>query len=305
MRIPPLYWFLIFLLGGVWGGSFLFVKVAVVEIPPITLVFFRVFFAALILWVIVIALGKRVTPSVQSFKRWLAMGFWFNALPFTLLFYGQQSIGAGLASILNASTVMWTALFANWLLADERLTPLKTVGILLGFTGIVVMIGPAALLGIGDDVVAQLLVVAATMSYGFAAIYSRRFGKADPMVSAAGQLSGASILIAPLMLFVDGNAALNLPSTNTMLAVAGLVILSTALAYVVFFKVVAEVGSVNVSLCTFIVPIIALLLGTFILGERLELTQWLGMAAILAGLTAIDGRLFAPRTGKIGRQPKY
>jgi drug/metabolite transporter (DMT)-like permease len=293
MRISPLNWLLIITLGTVWGGAFFFSKIAVEEIAPLTLVFFRVFFAALILWLIVFVRRRQIAFTWESVKRWLTMGLLANALPFALLFYGQRDIGAGLASIINASTVLWTAVFANLLLADEKLTPLKTIGIVVGFSGIVIMIGPAALQGIGDEVIAQLLVVATAMSYGFAAIYSRRFGKADPMGSAAGQLSGASLLILPVVLIVDDPFAMAMPSAGVIWALAGLVILSTAFAYVLFFKVVAEVGALNVSLCTFIVPIAALILGKLFLDEQLSVTQWLGMGAILAGLLAIDGRIFA------------
>ncbi|MEM1365665.1 MAG: DMT family transporter [Pseudomonadota bacterium] len=298
MRIPLLYWLMILALGGAFGSAFFFSKIAVEEIAPLTLVLLRVGLAAIILWGIVLATGRSAKLNAQTWKRWLMMGLLANALPFTLLFYGQRDIGAGLASIINASTVLWAAVFANMFLDDEKLTRLKTVGIMAGFAGIVVMIGPAAIEGLNASVVAQLLVVATAISYGFAAIYSRRFGKADPMVSAAGQLTGATMLIAPLVLMIDTPFSTPMPSSNTWWAVAGLVIISSALAYVLFFAIVAEVGAVNVSLATFIVPIVALILGKVFLAERLLLNQWLGMAMILFGLLAIDGRVFKQGTNR-------
>ncbi|MEO0635699.1 MAG: DMT family transporter [Pseudomonadota bacterium] len=296
MRIPLLYWLMILALGGVWGGAFFFTKVAVAEIAPLTLVLFRVGFAAIILWLIVAVARKAVGFDRQSMVRWLMMGLLANALPFALLFYGQREIGAGLASIINASTVLWTAVFAQIFLPDEKLTSLKSVGIAAGFIGIIVMIGPAALEGLGASVIAQLLVVATAISYGFAAIYSRRFAKTDPMVTAAGQLTGATLLIAPVALLVDNPLQMAMPSAATIWSIVGLVVISTALAYVLFFAVVAKVGAVNVSLCTFIVPIVALLLGKLFLSETLIWNQWLGMAMIMFGLLAIDGRVFRTPT---------
>ena len=296
MQIPFIYWVLIAILGSVWGEAFFFAKIAVTEIQPLTLVLLRVGLAALVLWVFIWITKGRPLISANVFRQWLAMGLLANALPFALLFYGQREIGAGLASIINGSTVLWTAVFAHIFLADEKLTPLKTMGIAIGFLGIIIMIGPSALEGVGSNVLAQILVVLTAMSYGFAAVYSRRFAKSDPLITAAGQLTGASLLILPVVLLVDRPTSLALPSPAVLMSLIGLVLISTALAYVFYFKIVAAVGAVNVSLCTFIVPVAALILGTSLLGETLTLTQWLGMAAIFAGMVAIDGRIFRKKT---------
>jgi len=291
MQIPFKYWLLLLLLGVFWGFSFIFSKIAVSEIAPSNLVFLRVGLAGAILWAWVLISGKRPKIDLATLRNWMIMGLLANAIPFSFLFFGQQHIGAGLASIINASTVLWTAIFAHFLLSDEKLNFTRSIGILIGFAGIVILIGPSAVKGIGTNLIAELCIVVATISYGFAGIFSRRFKNNDPLVTAAGQLTCASIWVLPLAFIFGDGVAMPAISMNAALALAGLVIISTALAYALFFYIVATIGAVNVALVTLIAPMIAVLAGILFLNEQLSFNQYLGMVSILLGLVIIDERL--------------
>ncbi len=299
-RMNALDWTLLLALSVLWGGSFFFVGVAVKALPPFTIVLLRVAIAAIALHV-VLRLGRTAMPWDRT--TWLAffgMGLLNNAIPFSLIVWGQTQIASGLASILNATTPLFTVLVAHLLTADERLSKGRIAGVLIGLAGIVVLIGPQALAGLGKDVAAQLAVLGAAISYGFAAIFGRRFKRmgVPPLATAAGQVTASSLLLLPVALIVDRPWILPWPEPSAWAAIVGLALLSTALAYVVFFRILASAGAVNLSLVTFLIPPSAILLGVAILGERLQATDFLGMALIGLGLAAIDGRLaarFGPR----------
>jgi drug/metabolite transporter (DMT)-like permease len=216
-----------------------------------------------------------------------------NALPFCLIVWGQTQIASGLAAILNATTPLWTVLLAHALTRDERINAEKAAGVLVGFAGVAAMIGPALLAEIGADALAQLAVLAAAVSYAFAGIYGRRFRAmgVPPLVTATGQVTASTLLLLPLALAVDRPWQLALPGPTTVAAVLGFALLSTALAYVLYFRLLASAGATNLLLVTFLIPVSAILLGALVLGERLTARQLLGMALIGAGLAAIDGRL--------------
>jgi drug/metabolite transporter (DMT)-like permease len=229
-------------------------------------------------------------------NAWLAffgMGLLNNVIPFSLIVWGQTQIASGLASILNATTPLFTVLVAHVLTADERLSRARLVGVLLGIAGVVVMIGPAAVAELGRDVLAQLAVLAAALSYACAGVFGRRFKRMGvaPLATAAGQVSASSLLILPLALMVDRPWTMPVPGVAALAAILGLALLSTALAYYLFFRILAAAGAVNLLLVTFLIPISAILLGCLVLGEALTLAQVAGMALIGAGLAAIDGRL--------------
>lgn len=288
-------WSLLLALSILWGGSFFFVGVAVTALPPFTIVLLRVATAAIALHV-VLRLGRTAMP--WDAKSWLAfagMGLLNNAIPFSLIVWGQTHIASGLASILNATTPLFTVLAAHVLTVDERLTKGRIVGVLIGFAGIIVLIGPQALAGLGHDVLAQLAILGAAISYACATIFGRRFRRmgVPPLATAAGQVTASSLLLLPLALAVDRPWTLAWPDLPVWGAVAGLALLSTALAYVVYFRILASAGAVNLSLVTFLIPPSAILLGVVLLGERLAATDFLGLALIGLGLAAIDGRLAA------------
>jgi drug/metabolite transporter (DMT)-like permease len=283
-------WLLLILLSIVWGGSFFFAKVAVAELPPLTIVLARVTIAAAALHLLVLATGQRMPGEAALWRDFLVMGLLNNAIPFSLIFWGQKEIASGLASILNATTPLFTVLVAHGFTADEKATPAKLIGVGLGLMGVALMIGLDLMSGLGSHLWSELAVLAAALSYAFAGVFGRRFRGRPPLVVAAGQLTGSSILILPLALLIDRPWALPMPSIGTCAALVGLALLSTALAYVIFFRILARAGATNLLLVTFLIPVSALLLGVAFLAEAVSAHQLLGMALIGLGLAVIDGR---------------
>lgn len=285
-------WGMLLLLSVLWGGSFFFVGVAVAELPPLTIVWCRVALGALTLWGVVAVLRLPVPSSLTVWLSILGMGILNNVIPFSLIVWGQTQLASGLASVFNATTPLFTVLVAAVFLADERLSGNKLLGVALGFIGVLVMVGPEALSGLGANVLAQCAILGAALSYGFASVFGRRFKGMglNPIVLAAGQVTMSSLVLLPLMWWVDQPLALPVPGTAVMLSVLALAVFSTALAYILFFNLLASAGATNLSLVTFLIPVSAILLGVLVLGERLELQHYWGMGFIALGLVAIDGR---------------
>jgi drug/metabolite transporter (DMT)-like permease len=286
-------WSLLLTLSIRWGGSFFFVGVAVKALPPFTIVLLRVAIAAAALHLV---LRARRAPMPWNGTTWLAffgMGLLNNAIPFSLIVWGQTHIASGLASILNATTPLFTVLVAHVLTADERLTKGRVIGVLLGLAGVVALIGPQALTGLGKDVLAQVAILGAAISYAFASIFGRRFKRMGipPLATAAGQVTASSLLLLPVAMLVDRPWELAWPGWPVCGAIVGGGLLSTALAYVLFFRILASAGSVNLMLVTFLIPVSAILLGSMFLHEALGPMDFAGMALIGLGLAAIDGRL--------------
>ena len=283
-------WALLIVLSVLWGGSFFFAEVALVELRPFTVVLCRVGFAALVLVAVVYATGQRLPRRGDLWGAFFVMGALNNLIPFTLIVWGQTHIASGLASILNAATPLFTVVLAHLLTHDEKMTPNRLAGVVLGLAGVAVLIGPEVLRGLGFHLVAQLAVLGAALSYAFAGIFGRRFRGEPPLVVAAGQVTATTVMILPIALFADRLWAVPLPGATTWAAIAGLAVLSTALAYVIFFRILATAGATNLLLVTLLIPVSAILLGTAILGERLAFGHFAGMALIGLGLAAIDGR---------------
>ncbi|CDZ36733.1 Possible transporter, DME family, DMT superfamily protein [Neorhizobium galegae bv. officinalis] len=289
-------WALILLLGLIWGGSFFFARVAVVEVPPFTLVFLRLFLAAAALHIYLRGRFGLYATLRTHWRSFLVMGFINNALPHTLIFFGQTEIGAGLASILNATTPIWTVLIANRWTADEKLTPAKIVGCLAGLAGTAVLIGPGVTAAASAPLWALILPILAAISYGVAGTYGKRFRGLPAPVSATGQLTASSLMMLPVSLLADQPWALPAPSTHAVLAILALALLSTAFAYLLYFRILGMAGATNASLVTLVVPPSAILLGALFLGERLEATDLIGMLLIGFGLVLLDGRLIRRRS---------
>jgi drug/metabolite transporter (DMT)-like permease len=286
----PVEWSLLIVLSILWGGSFFFSKVALAELRPFTLVLGRFSLAAIVLNVVVVATGYRMPRSLRTWGSFTIMGTLNNLIPFSLIFWGQTHIESGLASILNATTPLWAVLLAHFFTSDERLTVNRFSGVLFGLLGVTLIIGPDALRGLGLNFLAQVAVVGAALSYALAGIYGKRFKGIPPLVTATGQVTSTTAMMIPLVLLVDQPWTLSMPSTRTWGALLGLALLSTAIAYAIYFRLLAPAGATNLLLVTFLIPVSALLLGTTFLGERLDPNHLLGMAVIGVGLAAIDGR---------------
>src|SRR5581483_1079832 len=283
-------WLLLIVLSMLWGGSFFFAKVAVGELPPLSLVLGRVAIAALALHLLVLASGRRMPGDLRLWRDFVVMGLLNNAIPFSLIFWGQKEIASGLASILNATTPLFTVLVAHGLTREEKATPAKLLGVALGLAGVALMIGLDVASGLGAHLLAEIAVLGAAISYAFAGVFGRRFRGQPPLIVATGQLTGSAVLILPLTLIVDRPWTLAMPSLATIGAVVGLALLCTALAYLIFFRILARAGATNLLLVTFLIPVSALMLGIAFLGEALNLHHLIGMALIASGLAAIDGR---------------
>lgn len=286
-------WLLLLALSVLWGGSFFFAKIAVGAIPPLTVALGRVAIAAACLVLVARMTGVALPASAAAWLRFVPMGLLNNVLPFSLLFWAQTHITSGLAAILNATTPLFTVLVAHFATPDEKLDAGRIAGLTFGFAGVVAMIGPDALQTLGQDVLAQLACLAAAVSYAFAGVYGRRFRGEPSLRVAAGQLTASSVLLFPIAMLLEQPWSLPQPPGTALGALVALAILSTALAYVIFFRILARAGATGISLVTFLIPVSAILLGTLILGEQLAVRHIVGLIAIAFGLAAIDGRPIA------------
>lgn len=281
-------------LATVWGGSFFFNEIAVRELPVFTVVVSRVALVAVIL-LLVMRLRKEQLPcDRRAWKAFVVMRLLNNAIPFSLIDWGQQHIASGVPSTLNASTPLFTVIMAHFLTSDERMTASKFIGVLIGFAGVAVMIGLGALRDLGAGVIAQLLCLAGAIFYAFAGIYGRRFRALgiSPMGAATGQVIASSLIMLPLVLALERPWTLPPPSLTAIGALMGVAAISTAMAYVLYFRILATAGTTNLLLVTFLIPVSAIMLGTLFLAETLLPSHFAGMALIGAGLAAIDARLW-------------
>jgi drug/metabolite transporter (DMT)-like permease len=297
-RMGATEWGLLLALSALWGGSFFFYKVLVAELPPFTIVLGRVGIAALALNAYLLLRGDRMPASPRLWGSFIVMGLLNNVVPFTLIAWGEIGIGSGLASILNATTPIFTVIAAQFLTSDERLGWGKGFGVLFGFLGVAILIGPDALGGFGGrELPGQLACLLAAFVYAFAGIYGRRFKGIAPIKLATGQVTASTLVLLPLSALADRPWTLPMPSLHAWEALFGAALLSTALAYMLYFRILAAAGATNLLLVTFLLPVSALLLGVFVLGETIEMRSFAGMAMIGMGLAAIDGRLPAAAWG--------
>jgi drug/metabolite transporter (DMT)-like permease len=280
---------LLVLLSVLWGGSFFFVAVAVCDIPPLTLVLARVALAAALLVPVARMLGLSLPRTLGAWRVYAMLALLNNVIPFSLIVYGQTKIASGLASVLNATTPLFTLLVAR-MFAGEPLTAAKLGGVMMGIAGVGVLMGPDAVSANTAGMVGMLCVLAAAFSYALAALWMRRL-RDTPLVSAAAQLVCSTVVLLPVAGLVDRFWTLPTPGATAIAAVVGLAAVSTALAYIVFFRINATAGPTNVMLVTLLIPVSATALGTFVLGESLTLHQVAGALVIASALVVIDGRL--------------
>ena len=290
--MQPTEWAMLLTLSVLWGGSFFFIGVAVREFPPFTLVLLRLTFAALTLHAISAVFGQRMRLGWKLFGAYTGLAVINNAMPFCLISWGQLHIASGLAAILNATTPLFGLVVAHYLTHDEKMTPAKVVGLIVGFAGIVVMIGLDALRGLGINVLAQLAVIAAAVCYAFGGVLSRRlqvFGLTSLQAS-TGLFTAGALVQLPAALIVDQPWTLPMPGWHAWAALITLGVISTGVAYIMYFRVLATAGAVNIMLVTFLVPVTSILLGISFLDETLHARELAGMALIGFGLMIIDGR---------------
>jgi drug/metabolite transporter (DMT)-like permease len=287
-------WLMLLILSLLWGGSFFFMKVALLELPTFSIVFLRVGLAAFTLFVYLKITNRDLPKSLEVWRLFFYLGFFNNIVPFSLLIYGMTEIASGLASILNATTPLFTIVVAHFATADERISAAKIVGVVLGMLGVSILIGVEVFSGISDSLIAMLACLGAAISYAVASSIGRGFKRlsVSPSVGAFGQVFASSLLLLPLVLVLDSPWQLPMPSFNTVAAILALGTLSTAIAYVLFFRLIEEAGATNAVLVTLLVPVSAILLGWIILNEQLSSNHFLGMLCIGLGLVAIDGRVF-------------
>lgn len=277
----------------VWGGSFFFAEIALREVPPLTIALHRVFWAVPALFLIVLYQGLKIPRSIRAWFCYLVMGALNNAIPFSLIFWGQTNIGSGLASILNCTTSFLSVIVAGILLADETLTRRKIIGALFGMFGVAVIMGLDALVNFDLRNLAQLAILGAALSYAFAGVWGKRFlSDYPPVMNAFGMLVGSTILMIPVALFTEGMPVLTL-STEVWASLLAIALLSTAVAYLLYFKILVRAGAANLMLVTLLIPPVAVGLSVAFLGEKMGTETWIGFGLIAAGLIVTDGRLLA------------
>lgn len=299
-------WSLLILLSLLWGGSFLCVELALRGLPPLSIVWGRVSVAAMLLGLTLVLSRKSrpvarfTVPRKAVLIALLVMGLLNNVLPFTLFVLAQGRIDSALAAIVNATTPLWTLAAAHLFTSDEKINPAKALGLGFGFAGVAVLAGR----GGGGEGIAILACLGAALSYGLAAVWGRRFRRygLPPLTTAFGQTAAATLILLPIWLTLDQPWSLPAPGLNPVLAVLAMAALCTALAYLIYFRLLASAGATNLSLVTFLIPLSAAAMGVVVLGEQIHPRHLIGFILISAGLLAIDGRLIRRFSAKAGAQ---
>ena len=304
MPMSSSQWLLLLLLALLWGCSFFFNAIILTALPPATLVLSRVMIAAIVLASLARMMGLAWPRSLEAWLPFAVMSIFNNVLPFMLITRGQQEITTGVASVINATTPLWSVVLAHYLTPGERITAPRVVGVACGIAGVAVLFGPELEAGRSATIAGMLLVLAGALSYACAGIWGRRLGATPPILAAACQLISSSLIMAPVVLLIDQPWQLSMPGPGVWAAIAGLALMSTALAYVVFYRILAVSGGTNVMLVTLIIPVVAILLGVLALGETFHSRYAIGAAMIAAALVIIDGRLVA-RLGNSSRGEKH
>ncbi|WP_159976609.1 DMT family transporter [Roseobacter cerasinus] len=300
MSLSSRTWAALLLLAVIWGASFLSIRVALDEIGPLTAVAHRTLWAMLVLW-IVVAIRRLPLPRAPGiWGAFLVMGLLNNVIPFGLMAWGQLYVETGLTSILNAATAVFGVIAAALFFRDERLSLRKSIGVLLGFFGVATAIGLENIRSFDLRSLAQLAILAGTVSYALASVWARKTLSAlSPQVAAAGMLTGSTIVTLPLALSVEGPMRFDLAPV-TVLAIGYYAVIATAGAYLLYYYILARAGSGNLMLVTLLIPPVAILLGTVVRDEALNPNAYFGFAILALGLAVLDGRLWH-RLRKTGR----
>jgi drug/metabolite transporter (DMT)-like permease len=280
------------LLAALWGPSFLFIKVGVAEIRPLTFVLGRVGIAALVLYGILRWQGGRLPAWGPIWKHIAVVALLHNSLPFVLFSWGEQYIDSALASILNGTTPLFTIVLAHFLTEDDHLTPAKIGGVLLGLGGLAFLIGPTLLGGFQATTWGLLALVAASICYGIAIVYVRNHLRGlPPLVAPTMQMMLASLYLVPLVLWLDRPFSMTLPSLPALGSWLALSVFGTAIAFIVYYRLVETAAASFVSMVTYIVPVFGVLLGVLVLHEQLTWNTYVGFGLILVGVMVVNGVL--------------
>jgi drug/metabolite transporter (DMT)-like permease len=287
-------WLTLIALALIWGAAFLFISVAVHEVAPLTYVWLRLTVAAAAMWLFLWWRGEPAGLPKQIWASIMVLALFNNAIPFVLFGWGQTHIASGLAAILNATTPIWGVVVAHLFTSDEKLSGRKLAGVVLGFGGVTVMIGPALLGSIGNNALAQLACVTAALCYAIAGVWARRYRRlgVSPISVTTGQLTAGALVMLPVAFIFDHPWLAALPSLKAIGAIAALAVVCSAFAYILYFRLIDRAGATNALLVTLLVPPVAIFLGSLVLHEVIEPRDFAGLALIALGLAAIDGRLF-------------
>ena len=277
---------LLLLLATLWGGSYTFIKLGVATIPPITLIAARTSIAGVLLLVIMHGRGLRLPGDVATWRRFLFQAVLNSVIPWTLIAWAERSVDAGLATILNSTSPIFTFFLTLAIARQEAPSFQKLFGVAAGMAGICLIVGVQAFNGLGEQLAAQIAIVVATICYAGAAVFSRGFSGLDPMAPAAGSLLSGAVILVPVSLAVERPWTLA-PSTSSVLALLALAVFSTASAFVIYFRLIQTLGSVGTTAQAYLRVPIGVALGVWLLGESLSATAWIGLACVVVGVAAM------------------
>jgi drug/metabolite transporter (DMT)-like permease len=277
---------LLLALATLWGGSYTFIKLGVATIPPITLIAARTAIAGVLLLIVMRLRGTEMPRDATTWKRFTFQACLNSVIPWTLIAWGERYVDAGLTTILNSASPIFTFLFTAVITRHEAVTPRKLFGVVAGMAGICRIVGVDAISGIGHGLVAEIAIVVATICYACAAIFSRGFKSLDPMAPAAGSLIAGAAILTPVSLVVEQPWTI-VPSTSSLLALLGLAVFSTAAAFAIYFRLIQTLGSVGTTAQAYLRVPIGVLLSVVLLGESLSSTAWIGLACVVAGVAAM------------------
>lgn len=276
-------------LSALWGSSFMFTKIALESLPPTTIVAGRIALAGAVLVCVLMARGLRLPRDPRTWLWFAMLGLTGTMLPFLLINLGQVHVDSGLAAIIVGATPMFTILLAHMMTLDERLTTRALGGVLTGFAGIVVLVGPAALGGLGGNLWAQLAIAGGALSYGLNNVLARRMRRMPPVVTATGVMICSTAMAVPASLAVDGYG-IPAASAASLLAVAALGVLSTALGIILFYRLIGETSATFVSMTNYLVPIVGVVWGLALMAEHLAWNAFAALALILLGVAVVSRR---------------
>jgi drug/metabolite transporter (DMT)-like permease len=277
---------LLLVLAALWGGSYTFIKLGVATIPPITLIAGRTAIAGVLLLLVMHWRGLRLARDAANWRRFLFQACLNSVMPWTMIAWAERSVDAGLATILNSTSPIFTFFLTLAIAHQQAPSPRKLFGVAVGMAGICLIVGLQAFSSLGEKFVAQITIVVATICYAGAAVFSRGFKGLDPMSPAAGSLLCGAGLLVPASMVVEQPWTLS-PSASSLLALLGLAIFSTAFAFVIYFRLIQTLGSVGTTAQAYLRVPIGVALGVSLLGERLSPTAWIGLGCVVLGVAAM------------------